>query len=60
MSRTRWAVDGPDGTTVELDGRKFGASDEGAPMLVSNGRLESYFYNSDYNLVSSVRWFVTA
>jgi hypothetical protein len=36
MSRTRWAVDGPEGTAVEVDGRKFGASDEGAPLLVSN------------------------
>jgi hypothetical protein len=60
MSRTRWAVDGPDGTTVELDGRKFGASDEGAPMLVSNRRLASYFQNPDYGGVSSAQWFVTA
>ena len=35
MSRTRWAVDGPDGTTIELDGHKFAASDDGAPMLCS-------------------------
>lgn len=35
MSQTRWAVDGPVGATVELNGRKFGASDEGAPMMVS-------------------------
>ncbi|KAH8114640.1 hypothetical protein DFH11DRAFT_1764593 [Phellopilus nigrolimitatus] len=33
MSRTRWAVDGPNGTVVELDGHKFGSSDDGAPML---------------------------
>ncbi|KXN92377.1 hypothetical protein AN958_06995 [Leucoagaricus sp. SymC.cos] len=33
MSRTRWAVDGPDGSAVELGGRRFGASDEGAPMM---------------------------
>ena len=32
MSRTRWAVDDPDGT-IEIDGRKFGHNDEGAPML---------------------------
>ncbi|KAH9988135.1 hypothetical protein BJV77DRAFT_759839 [Russula vinacea] len=23
MSRTRWAIDGPDGTSLELEGRKF-------------------------------------
>ncbi|KAH8114632.1 hypothetical protein DFH11DRAFT_1508603 [Phellopilus nigrolimitatus] len=33
MSKTRWAVDGPNGTVVELDGHKFGSSDDGAPML---------------------------
>ncbi|KAH9912631.1 uncharacterized protein BXZ73DRAFT_56103, partial [Epithele typhae] len=35
MSYTRWAVDGPDGTVLEVDGRKFGSHDEGAPMLCS-------------------------
>nr|GAT56845.1 predicted protein [Mycena chlorophos] len=33
MSRTQWTVDGPDGTIVELNGRKFGANDEGSPLL---------------------------
>ncbi|KAJ7763628.1 hypothetical protein DFH07DRAFT_1059276 [Mycena maculata] len=33
MSKTRWAVDGPDGTILELNGRKFGADDDGAPMM---------------------------
>jgi hypothetical protein len=33
MSRTRWAIDGPDGTSVELEGRKFSSNDDGAPML---------------------------
>ncbi|KAI0058500.1 hypothetical protein BV25DRAFT_1964893 [Artomyces pyxidatus] len=33
MSSTRWAVDGPDGTTLELDGHKFSSNDEGAPMM---------------------------
>ncbi|KAF5362168.1 hypothetical protein D9756_002245 [Leucocoprinus leucothites] len=33
MSRTRWAIDGPDGTAMELNGRRFGANDEGAPMM---------------------------
>jgi len=33
MSRTRWAVDGPDGTILELNGRKFSTDDEGAPMM---------------------------
>ncbi|EIN14302.1 hypothetical protein PUNSTDRAFT_41556 [Punctularia strigosozonata HHB-11173 SS5] len=28
MSRTRWTIDGQDGAAVELDGRKFGRSDE--------------------------------
>ncbi|KAI0751603.1 hypothetical protein C8Q80DRAFT_1158351 [Daedaleopsis nitida] len=35
MSKTRWAVDGPDGTVLEVNGRKFGANDDGAPMLCS-------------------------
>ncbi|KAJ3555965.1 hypothetical protein NM688_g2286 [Phlebia brevispora] len=35
MSRTRWAVDGPDGTAFEVNGRKFGSNDDGAPMLCS-------------------------
>ncbi|KAJ7180916.1 hypothetical protein C8R46DRAFT_595271 [Mycena filopes] len=35
MSKTRWAVDGPDGTILELNGRKFGKDDDGAPMLCS-------------------------
>ena len=33
MTHTRWAVDGPDGTTLELGGRKFSSNDEGAPMM---------------------------
>ena len=33
MSRTRWAVDGPEGSTIELGGRKFSSNDDGAPML---------------------------
>ncbi|KAH8114613.1 hypothetical protein DFH11DRAFT_1764484 [Phellopilus nigrolimitatus] len=33
MSKTRWAVDGPNGTVVELDDHKLGSSDDSAPML---------------------------
>lgn len=33
MSKTRWAVDGPDGTILELNGRKFSSDDDGAPMM---------------------------
>ncbi|KAJ3570940.1 hypothetical protein NP233_g4078 [Leucocoprinus birnbaumii] len=33
MSKTRWAIDGPDGTVMELNGRRFGSNDEGAPMM---------------------------
>ncbi|TFY74324.1 hypothetical protein EWM64_g9688 [Hericium alpestre] len=33
MSQTRWAIDGPDGTALELEGHKFSAGDEGAPMM---------------------------
>ncbi|KAH8986573.1 hypothetical protein EDB86DRAFT_2954862 [Lactarius hatsudake] len=33
MAQTRWAVDGPDGVTLELGGRKFSSDDEGAPMM---------------------------
>jgi hypothetical protein len=35
MSKTRWAIAGPDGAALELDGHKFGSNDEGAPMLCS-------------------------
>ena len=33
MTQTRWTVDGPDGTSLELEGRKFSSGDEGAPMM---------------------------
>ena len=33
MTQTRWAVDGPDGTTFELGGRRFSSNDDGAPMM---------------------------
>ena len=33
MSRTRWVIDGPDGTSLELEGHKFSSNDDGAPML---------------------------
>ena len=33
MTQTHWAVDGPDGATLELAGRKFSSNDEGAPMM---------------------------
>jgi hypothetical protein len=45
MSKTRWAVDGPDGEVLELNGRKFSSNDDGAPMLVSHilAILEQHF-----------------
>ena len=33
MSQTMWAVEGPDDTSVELEGRKFSSNDDGGPML---------------------------
>ena len=33
MSPTRWAIDGPYGTSPELGGRKFSSINDGAPML---------------------------
>lgn len=33
MSKTRWAIDESDGTVIELNGRRFGSNDEGAPMM---------------------------
>ncbi|KAI9455080.1 hypothetical protein BJY52DRAFT_1151944 [Lactarius psammicola] len=33
MSKTRWVVDDPDGTGLEIKGRKFSSNDDGAPML---------------------------
>jgi hypothetical protein len=32
MSKTKWAIE--DGSIVEVNGRKFGAKDDGAPLLV--------------------------
>ncbi|KAG2130165.1 uncharacterized protein EDB93DRAFT_1181059 [Suillus bovinus] len=33
MSSSRWAIDGPDGTSLEVEGRRFSSNDEGAPMM---------------------------
>ena len=33
MASTRWAVDGADGDALELNGRRFSANDDGAPMM---------------------------
>ncbi len=33
MSKTRWAVDGPAGTSIEINGHKFGTGHDGAPMM---------------------------
>jgi hypothetical protein len=46
MSKTRWAVDGPDGEVVEVQGRKFSANDDGAPMLV-----RSSYYSTVHILI---------
>ncbi|KAN0128164.1 hypothetical protein V8E53_014016 [Lactarius tabidus] len=33
MSRMRWAIDGAEGNSIQLDGRKFSSNNDGAPML---------------------------
>ena len=33
MTHTRWSIEGPDATGIELKGRKFSSDDEGAPMM---------------------------
>ena len=33
MTQTRWAIEGPDDSGLELEGRKFSSNDEGAPMM---------------------------
>ncbi|KAG2051772.1 hypothetical protein BDR06DRAFT_958570 [Suillus hirtellus] len=33
MSSSQWAIDGPDGTSLEVEGRRFSSNDEGAPMM---------------------------
>ncbi|KAG1809692.1 uncharacterized protein BJ212DRAFT_1379102 [Suillus subaureus] len=33
MSSSRWAIDGPDDTGLEVEGRRFSSNDEGAPMM---------------------------
>jgi hypothetical protein len=53
MSETRWAVDGPDGEVLELNGRKFSSNDDGAPMLVRH-ILAGYSGSSDIRQCSMV------
>ncbi|KAG1768958.1 hypothetical protein EDD22DRAFT_843764 [Suillus occidentalis] len=33
MSSSRWVVDGPDDTGLEVEGRRFSSNDEGTPMM---------------------------
>ncbi|KAI9455078.1 hypothetical protein BJY52DRAFT_1122217 [Lactarius psammicola] len=33
MSQTRWVVDDPDGTGLEIEGHKFSSGDDGGPMF---------------------------
>ncbi|EIW81359.1 hypothetical protein CONPUDRAFT_165526 [Coniophora puteana RWD-64-598 SS2] len=33
MSKTRWAIDGDDGDAIEVEGRRYAANDDGAPMM---------------------------
>jgi len=33
MTQTRWSIEGPDGTGIELEGHRFSSDDEGAPMM---------------------------
>lgn len=33
MTQARWSIEGPDGTGIELEGRKFSSDDDGAPMM---------------------------
>lgn len=35
MTKTQWAIAGPESSVLELDGHKFGSNDDGAPMLCS-------------------------
>lgn len=35
MAKTRWTIEGPENTVLELEGHKFGQNDDGAPMLCS-------------------------
>lgn len=34
MSQTKWAVEDADTSVIEVNGRRFGANDDGAPLLV--------------------------
>jgi hypothetical protein len=36
MTQTRWAVDGPDGTILELDGHTYSSNDEGASVMCNS------------------------
>lgn len=35
MSEAKWAISDSDGDGLEVNGRRFGVNDGGAPMLVS-------------------------
>lgn len=33
MSKTRWSIEGPDDTILELNGHRFGSNDDCAPVM---------------------------
>ncbi|KAN0128699.1 hypothetical protein V8E53_013518 [Lactarius tabidus] len=39
MSQTRWAIDGAEGNSIELDGRKFSSNDDGLRFLHIDERM---------------------
>ncbi|KAK0489058.1 hypothetical protein IW261DRAFT_1602879 [Armillaria novae-zelandiae] len=49
MSKTRWAVDGPAGTSLEINGHTFGSGDDGAPMMCN---LASKVHSTSSYIVS--------
>ncbi|KAL4249106.1 hypothetical protein ABKN59_005757 [Abortiporus biennis] len=56
MSRTRWVVEGPEGTVIEVDGHKFGASDNGAPMLCSMIDFKCHVHRPKYFITHTLHW----
>jgi hypothetical protein len=53
MSSTKWAIE--DGSIVEVNGRKFGANDDGAPLLVYITILCPQSYTNPFSVLDALQ-----
>ena len=60
MIETRWAMADSDAAVVQVDGHKYGANDDGAPMLVSScidySTKDAHFLSNESAQWSAVTW----